>query len=422
MNKRPETRLLRQDWDDAHGLPEEPEDPHVFALHEDREDLLAPRLALLSGWRFLRHESSLVGWVMLAELLGALIRMTPLFVMLLAWSTLTLRYEVDDLNGVLAWLLGTARWLLQPDTLVATVGMFSMAWLGSQVLGTLAQSGVLGALRRRILADQTIARGLFWKSLGERAVSLLVWEVTRGALLLAGAAIGAGLIWGTARHMVAWAPHGYWSQEGLWGGAVLLSLAFALGAGVVALLALICHLALGPLVLGGRSLGESFYESVWLLARRPTEVLSLYGLIALLYGVVWAVYLPFYLASVQMGEDPRLALASLALQLVCDTALWVGMAVVTVWTRAAVLSWVGIRQRAMNHIPAPVAQPREPASVPEVEVPQEAPQVLPPPPWGQVRSRQELDQVPLGLVETFLPQEEPTAVSFEALRRITRKE
>lgn len=423
MKKRPETRLLRHDWDDVHGLPQEPPGPRVFALEEDREDLLAPRLALLAGWRLLRQEGALAGWVMLGELLGSLLRLVPFFVLLVAWSTLTLQYKIEDLNGVLAWLAGTARWLLQPQTLVGAAGLFLVAWLGAQVLGVLVQSGVLGALRRRILVRQVIPASLFWKALGERAVSLLLWEALRALLLLAALAVGAGLLWGTARHMVAWAPHGYWSQEGLWYGAALLGAAFAVGAGVVALLALLSHLALGPLVLGNRSLGEAFYEGFWLLARRPGEVLALYGLVALIYGVVWAVYLPFYLAATQMGEDPRLALAGLALQLVCDVALWVAMAVATVWTRASVLAWVGIRQRAMTHMPPRVveAPPAPPAPQPEA-APRPEEGWLPAPPWGEPSSQEELEEVPLGLVETFLPQEEPEPVSFEALRQVTRKD
>jgi hypothetical protein len=358
--ERPERRLLKERWEEGSGAAE-----RVLFAVEEGEDLLAARLSLRAGWKLVRQEPSLAAWVVLGELVGGALKLGPPLALLLGWATLSGRYGLDSKEGLLAWAAGTLRWVLDPRTVLGALGLFGVAWASAWVLGVFVQSGVLGALRRRLLAGSWIAGG-----------ALLA---VAGGALLGAAGVGAGAWGGVGRRVrgAGGAGVGFEPRAGRAGPGGVLGRGGAVGgrgaagggvrAGVwggVALGVVWTHLALGPLILGRRGLWAALGEAALALARRPGEVLGLYAMLGLLYGVVWAVYVPFWLVASAMGDDPRLAVGGLLLRVALDGALLVALALAGVWARAATLSWVALRERVMRSLPAdPIPVVAAPAPV-----------------------------------------------------------
>lgn len=350
--ERPETRLLRSDWDDERGLQPAKAEPEVIAL-EEQDGWAASRVSLRVGLNVMAQEPTLVGWAGLARMLGGGFRMVPLFVLLFGLGVRLQDLSLETPESVLAWLLGTARWLVSPPVLVGTLGMLAVAWLAGVALEVAADSGVLGSLKRRLEGGaQAPPRRLFWSSVGERYLGLLGWSLLRAAVVLGWSLAGVGAAWAVWRVMGGLAPLSAWTAApGLLGVGLVLGLIGALTALCVGAAWWIFLLALGPFIQDGEGLGESLWEGVRLLASRPAESVGLGLLVGALFATVWAVYVPFYGVSLAMSNDPQLAVAGAMLQACCDLLLAFAVSAASIWARGAAMGYVAVRGGALSVVP-----------------------------------------------------------------------
>ena len=344
--ERPEARLIREDWDDQHGLIEPDAGPEVLDL-EEGDDLRAARWSLVMGWRVLRHEWSAVTWVAAFELLGSVLGMVPWVILLGMLAVKLQTLELGSAEQTLASLLGLFRWALSPQMVLGSVGMVLVAKAVAWALGHVAGSGVLGALSQRVTAEEPPPQKLFWSNVGTRYLRLLVWDglrlmVMAGSVFLSGGAL-----------LLLWRALDGWHQmPGALLAAVLLGLLALLGASFMFLVASVFQVALGWLFLEERDgVGVSLYEGARLLGERPREVMAHVGLTLLPTIVVWSIYLPFYAVSVWMSQEPQMALAATLLQALLDVLFVVAMALVMVWTRGATLGYVAMRRGSVLVLP-----------------------------------------------------------------------
>jgi hypothetical protein len=410
--KRPEHHILRPDWDDERGLPTPPRAPTAIPPLDEASDLRAPGLALRVGLRVLRQEPTLLAWTLGAELAASMLKVVP-WVFLLLMASAQLAAAIERSDDPLLWAASLADWVLSPATLLGSAGLLAVTAAAAWLLGLTIQTGALGALRRRLLAGPIpIAQDVFWKALGERALSLLAWELTRAALVGGGLALTLALAYATERHMVALAPHGHWAGAGLWVGAALLGLALTLGLCFTLVLGALSTLSLGPLILGPKSLAEASWEAALDLVARPLEVAWLCARVAALHLALLSVYLPFYLLSQQLSQDPDTSSAGLVLQLTLDAFAWVAGAALTLWGRSALLSWTALRRGLLRFVPElPArAEPAKKLAIPappkEAFGPRAAPsrEAAPPRDPAQVE------------LAHLLPQDTPAVVTLDALR------
>lgn len=361
----PERKLLREDWLEATA---ETPDPDVELPEEDAME--AVRLAHQSGWRLLRQEPGLAFWVVGADMLSSALRILPILVLLMGMVAISAGHDPTTQAGLLAWGVGVVRWLLQPATILGTVGMIAAVLATGWVLSVATTTGVLGALRHRLFARTFIRQGMFFKHFGAGFTRLMWWDALRNAVVVACALLTWLGITGSLRLLVASAPHGHWATPG--GGLVVagvVAVLLTLGAVACAVCAGFFHLAQGPMVIRDRTVGEALAEAVELVRQRPYEVLILYILVAILFGVVLCIYAPFYGAAVMLAGQPATEGVASMVQLGADMFLLIGMSAASVWARGSVLSYVAMRDGLLVQLP-PVPKPKRKAAEKEAATPQ----------------------------------------------------
>jgi hypothetical protein len=361
--ERPEHKLLRDDWSVEPELAQDED----FALPDD-EGMEAVRLAHRSGFRLLRQEPGLAFWVVGADMLSSVLRVLPILVLLMGVVAVSAGHDPSTSGGLVAWGVGVVRWLMQPATVVGTLGMFAAVLAAGWILSVATTSGVLGALRHRLYARTFIRQGMFFKHFGAGFTRLLWWDTLRTAVVGAFVALMVLAMMGTLRQLVAAAPHGHWTTpSGSLVVAGLLALVLTLGTVASLVLAAVFHLALGPMVIRDSTVGEAVAEAVELIRQRPFELLILYVLVGVLFGVVACVYAPFYAVAVTLASDPATESIASFVQLGADMFLLIGGSAATVWARGSVLSYVAMRDGVLARLPPVPRHKRVAPQKPEVE-------------------------------------------------------
>ncbi len=308
---------------------------------------------MLAGARLLRQMPSLVTWSVLGELVAGMLKATPPAVLLAAIIVRAQLASPQTAEEALAWLVGTASWLLSPEMIVGGVGIMGTVWVSAWVLGVAIDSGVLGALKRRIADPEGATGGLFWRGLGERFWALMAWGAVRWSLVGAWAALTAMMAWAGWR--AATLAFGDAILTAPWGppmAALIVALGAALGASGVALAAATCHLALGPLILEEKGVFEALADSAAFVRRHLVEVVWLYLLVFVLFFVVLAVWTPFFGVALSLGGQAKGAMAGALMRVFIDVVLTIGLAVATIWGRAGALSYFAIRTGRMTRMPS----------------------------------------------------------------------
>ncbi|MEO1270759.1 MAG: hypothetical protein AAFX99_21955 [Myxococcota bacterium] len=336
--------------------PETPQQQQRVWEEEDKEGRV--RAAFVASARVLQQEPSLVLWSVLGQILGALLGLAPLFVVMMALAVqllaVTQGAPVDQVSDalLLSWGFELLLWALKPDVVVGVMGMVAVTWAVTWTLGVAVDSGTLGAQRQRLRAGaEMIAEGLFWGALGERFEALLVWRVLRGLVLLASAVLTMGLVWSVGLLLAGWGIH----LGGGLGDLGVLSLAVgsvaALGVMTALVWIVLFDVALGRMILLGEGLGDALWSSAEALGHHTNELAPLFGNILAAYGVVYGVYLPFYMLAVVLGSEPDMATSATVVQMALDALMAVAWIVVGLGCRGAVLAWVGIQTGEMAAMP-----------------------------------------------------------------------
>jgi len=401
----PERGLLRADWDPGTGVRAARRDPvpDVVELGDD-DSLPVVREAVRGGLNLLRQEPTLVVWSVLARMLRSVVEALPFVVLLFFVMIQLARLSEPSLDGIAVWASQTLTAVRSPSFLIGVGGVFGVASVLSWGVGVATDTGVLGALSRRVTAGRVVVeQGLFFKLVGERFSTLLGFGLIRGLLNTAALALGGGLFWLGLDVMEG---AGLFEAPASRVGATLgLAVFGMLGAGLVLMVWMLCHVAQAQLMMHDRGIFESFSEAFELLTARVGEGIWLYLMVGGVFVMLWAVYVPFYGLGSMMGAEPRLALVGGLVQFLANGVLMVGTAIASVWSHGAAFTWVGLRTGLVDRAPSPPRR-RQPGALPAI-VPGLAVQGAAARPAG----------VDDGALEDLLPEATPHVVSWEAIRR-----
>lgn len=300
------------------------------------------------GVNLLRQEPVLVLWGLVGLAASSVLELLPLvfvFVMVVGWLG-----EFTG-HGPLPALLGLGRWFSQPPVVTGVLGIFFTAAVASWLVGTVVETGVLGALRRRILAGSTIIeQTLFVKTLGERLSTVMTMSILRSLTLMALAVLMAGLGLGAAR---AWTLAGWEPPTGTGlvaaaiGGSLFMSLLIA-SAGVVMVW---LHLSLSAMILSGHGLGDGLHAGFELMVRSPAPIARLYVTIALGFVVAYLAYLPANLLASSLADHPTLAALGVLAQVFVELTMAAALVALSIWARGASMSFVGLASGCIQRIP-----------------------------------------------------------------------
>ncbi|MFP4598165.1 MAG: hypothetical protein ACLFVJ_07935 [Persicimonas sp.] len=305
-----------------------------------------PKAYYYAAWHVVKNDISLLVWKLAADFVRSIVALGTL-AFLGGVLAVQFRSVLDDAPGPIAAVDNFAASLASPGFLIGAAGVVFCAWLLGLMVEVLALSGIWGALAEGARGRRIRPFRTFLANLTSRFPGVLALRITTMAAQLAMVLLGVSLVVAiaTMTGSASMADASVWLKGVLWAAPLTLL------AGLVALIRLTMEIAAAPLIIEGRTLGDSILQGAVLVTRKFAQIYRLLLVAATLLLIPLFLYWGVLIFSNLTMNNPQLAPLVALMRLAGEAFLFASVGVLAVAFYAALFVYYAHQTGMIDTLP-----------------------------------------------------------------------
>ncbi len=305
-----------------------------------------PKAYYYAAWHIVKNDISLLVWKLAADFVRTVVTLGTLAFLMVVLAV-QFRSVLDDAPDPIVAVDNFAASLATPGFLIGAAGVVFCAWLLSLMVEVLALSGVWGALAEGARGRRIRPFRTFFANLTSHFPGVLALRITTMAAHLAMVLLGASLVIAiaTMTGSASMADASVWLKGVLWAAPLTLL------AGLVALIRLTMEIAAAPLIIEGRTLGDSILQGAVLVTRKFAQIYRLLLVAATLLLIPLFFYWGVLIFSNLTMNTPQLAPLVAIMRLAGEAFLFASAGVLAVAFYGALFVYYAHQMGMIDKLP-----------------------------------------------------------------------